>query len=186
MKHGDKYRSPHETGVHVQSVNMQKAVQCAAAKLAFDASQCMARWLTQYQPAAKVPLLQLLSDEEVLKPSVHRSYVIYTGTFYGKPLFVWDESSQLWFENSDWLYGKITTRQRKRMRPQCEVHKFDTLTMEAIVIWGFGYVAKARMDRKRDWQDELRSMIDRICATRDFRRDLAYQWRSRHVINYPK
>lgn len=191
MKHGDKYRSHYGRGNSVQPVNIQKATLYALRRHEFDATMCMGRWVAQWREAGT--LSALLMDERVLEQTARRNYVIYSGTDkYAKPLFIYDEHAALWFENTDILYGKVTTRQRKRMRPAGEVHKFDNLTMEAIALWGFAHVAKRRMDRKQDWRAELRSMLDRIhnkqlggwsvdIATN--RRISAELWRLKHVVN---
>jgi hypothetical protein len=165
-RHGDK-------GVHVQYVNIQRAAQLAALRCPFAANMCMARWEPQMRTLVSIPLNELLNRQihgiqksDLIETNGQRSYVIYTGSTEAAyvPLFVWDDGSELWFENADPVYGKITTRQRKRMRPQGEVHRFDTLTMRVIAVWGFRQVSKVRLERKRDWQTELRGMLDRVTS----------------------
>lgn len=188
-----KYDSPYgKDSALVQLVNIQKAAQFAAHRRAFDASMCMARWVSQFHCVDNV---HGWTVEAVWEQTTRRNYVIYSGTSkYAKPLFVFDEHAVLWFENTDTLYGKVTTRQRKRLRPAGDIHKFDSLTVEAISLWGFAEVAKRRMDRKRDWRTELRSMLDKVqgnwggdwAVNVQLQKKMfnADEWRMKHVINH--
>ena len=176
----------------MQLVNLHKASVCVAGKRPFDANQCFARWVQQV-----VQNLELSVHDEVLSTiSERRNYIVYSGhadTALPLPLFVYDEFAAAWFENTDMLYGGITTKQRKRLRPAAEVHRHDDLTVRAIARFGYAHVAKLRLERKgkRPWQDELRAFMSRYGGTvtgRTFSsrytpEELLAQWRVKHVRN---
>ena len=192
-RRNDKYGSQYGKGGTVPPVvNLAKAALFVARKAPFEASLCCGCWVTQVMPMDDYPL----NDEVVIRVDTRRSYIVYTGTpEHRYPLFVYDEHAAVWFENTDSLYGTITTKQRKRLRPNAETTKFDATTVEAIARYGFAHVAKLRLQRKgkRSWQDELRSYMSayayggtitgRMSGKSKTAQQIIDEWRAKHVVN---
>lgn len=187
LKYGSHYGRPGETVPQV--VNLQRAAHCVAMRQPFEANQCKGLWVQQRMPYRE------LHDELISEITARRNYIVLTGsTDYSLPLFVYDQFAEAWFENSDSLYGSTTTKQRKRLRPQGEVHEFDNVTLHAISQFGYAHVAKLRLERKgkRPWQEELRAYVSAHGGTATGRwnanvhptmQELVREWRKKHVVN---
>jgi hypothetical protein len=179
-----KYGSPYAKGeTPMPLVNLQQAQHYVAARRPFDASMCCGRRVPQINHETMVSLM----DETVMEMTTHHNYVVYTGTpEHQFPLFVYDEFAEAWFENTNSLYGAVTTKQRKRLRPHGEVHVLDNSELNAVALYGYTQVAKLRLANqraKRPWQDELRSFMSRSSAPKAMKAQALEQWRKRHVIN---
>lgn len=187
LKYGSNYGKP--GGPVTQVVNLQRAAHCVAMRQPFEANQCKGLWVQQRLPYRE------LHDELISEITVRRNYVVYSGvTDYALPLFVYDEFAEAWFENTDDLYGNITTKQRRRLRPAGhEVHPFDNVTLHAISQFGYAHVAKLRLERKsskRSWQDELRAYVSangsstgRWSSPHPTMQELINEWRKKHIVN---
>lgn len=184
-------------------VNLAKAALYVRHRTPFDGGGCFARKTMQTQRLGGYRI----HDETTLMPTMHTNYVVYSGEYRpgmpnqhascAVPLFVYDEHAAMWFENSDPIWGKSTTRQRMRLRPPGEIHTFQTEVIECIAQWGFAEVARTRMSNQRNWRDELRGYLALARGKQtDSWRD-AYNkrmdrevntlvWRDLHVLNNRK
>lgn len=181
-KYGSTYGAG-GVGKMPQVVNIAKAALCVANKQPFDGNQCHARWVIQSPPLVYGTII----EQPTTNMEIHKNYVVYTGTpEHPFPLFVYDDKAGMWFENTDSLYGAITTRQRTRLRPMGEIHPFDAETVDFIAQMGFAHVAKMRLQRQTSWQRELRGYLASVKATKIAwsNRPTLDDWRKMHIINY--
>jgi hypothetical protein len=187
LKYGSSYGAG-GVGKMPQTVNMAKAVLCVAGKQPFSGNNCHARWVVQMPPITDGWIINhnLLPKTPLPKAEINKNYVVYTGTpEHAFPLFVYDSKADIWCENEDDLYGSITAYQRKRLRPQGEIHIFDAETVDFIAQAGFAHVAKMRLQRKDDWRKTLRGYLASIEHTKIAwsRRATLDDWRKLHIIN---
>lgn len=183
LKYGSSYGAG-GIGKVPQVVNIAKAALCVANKQPFNGNQCHALWVIQSPPLSNGWVV----DPTHPIPEVHKNYVVYTGTpEHAYPLFVYDSKAGMWFEATENLYGSITARQRKRLRPMGEIHTFDAETVDFIAQTGFAHVAKMRLQRQTTWQQELRNYLASVRATKDAwgkRSFVLEEWRKLHIVNY--